>query len=794
MAVYDGQQYLLPLLTVMETSDISISKEHSKIDSKDIRLVTPGGEVILSPEDLRISDGQLVILQSALSEKLLMDARFDHSTLAIYLELPWNRQGLNLPDHDTPPEAQFSPPTASIRNLRADLNYVSTGDYDGWVGNYFSAGNLAGGNWRVRVEQESEGQVRPFDYFWARSNRNTQLLLGNAGYSLHPLLSTVEQTGLQFLHSTAAIPQSNFGGISNLNGSRRIANGIRNIEGLAIPGSIAELRIDGGVVARTRVRLDGTYDFLNVELPSRGYSEVLVHILDRSTGVLMEAQNFSRRSGIELLGNGQQTLFATLGKLGNPLDKSRNVQGLSAGAQWRYGITEDVTLELGHQEVGGRSESEGSLSMALFKNWFASLGYATVLNRDAAELSLEGGDDIWSFDFLAREYETTGLLEQGEERRQWSRFLNYRYQVTDNFSLGLVGRDVKTNFEEQRFISPSANWTNHRNFSVSASPNISGDYRIDSRFSTSLRSIVRYSYESERHLVDYRFRNGLGREYYANFRTGPLSSNRFELGLTHYSNNDLLGRTQVGLVSNSGRLGYTLDWESRLIPGFNSRLRLAKGGNGIGIQEHQDESDLYLQWNMTLDFAVAQNQIVPADSSWNSLDSASLTGEVLLGGKRITDADGISQVELIVDGDGYTARVQRGRYYVDGLAPGLHKISIDSRHLPIEIMPGANQNYWVRLEAAAATEVPIILEARYAVAGRVRDLDGEYVVGLRLSVLNEKGRQVSEAYTDQYGLYRADSLPPGEYYIVAEEDGERLSAIQVQIIDEFLFEQDLLVP
>jgi hypothetical protein len=197
---------------------------------------------------------------------------------------------------------------------------------------------------------------------------------------------------------------------------------------------------------------------------------------------------------------------------------------------------------------------------------------------------------------------------------------------------------------------------------------------------------------------------------------------------------------------------------------------------------------------MTLDFAVAQNQIVPADSSWNSLDSASLTGEVLLGGKRITDADGISQVELIVDGDGYTARVQRGRYYVDGLAPGLHKISIDSRHLPIEIMPGANQNYWVRLEAAAATEVPIILEARYAVAGRVRDLDGEYVVGLRLSVLNEKGRQVSEAYTDQYGLYRADSLPPGEYYIVAEEDGERLSAIQVQIIDEFLFEQDLLVP
>ncbi|MBT8145540.1 MAG: carboxypeptidase-like regulatory domain-containing protein, partial [Gammaproteobacteria bacterium] len=236
------------------------------------------------------------------------------------------------------------------------------------------------------------------------------------------------------------------------------------------------------------------------------------------------------------------------------------------------------------------------------------------------------------------------------------------------------------------------------------------------------------------------------------------------------------------------------DWESRFIPGFNSRLRLAKGGYDIGIYEDEEEDDLYLQWHMTLDFAVTQNRIVPADSNWGSFESAALTGEILLGDRRITGSDGISQIELIIDGDSYTALVQGGRYYIDGLQPGLHKITLDSRFLPIELMPGDNQDYWVRLEAAAATEVPLMLEARYAIAGRVRNVDGDNVVGLQLDILNDSGRKVGEAYTDQYGLYRADSLAPGKYYVIAQQNGERLSAIEVEVTDAFLFEQDLLVP
>ncbi|MBT8147521.1 MAG: hypothetical protein KJN90_11760, partial [Gammaproteobacteria bacterium] len=304
-AVYDGQQYLLPLVTIMDAASISISGDVDGLEAANIRLNTPGGEAILDPEDLRVIEGQVMVLQSALIEKLFIDTRYDQASFAIYLELPWNRAEFQQAARAAAPNPDFTPPSASLRNLRADVNYVSTGDYDGWTGDYFAAGNLAGGTWRFRADQNDDGDARPFDYYWTRNFRNSQVLVGNSDFSLHPLLSTVEQSGVQFLYSTSPLPRTISSNISSPYSSRRMSNGVRNIEGVAAPGSVAELRVDGGVVARTRVRLDGSYDFLNVELPTRGYSEVIVHVLDRTTGTLMDIQNFSRRSGIELLNGGQ---------------------------------------------------------------------------------------------------------------------------------------------------------------------------------------------------------------------------------------------------------------------------------------------------------------------------------------------------------------------------------------------------------------------------------------------------------------------------------------------------------
>lgn len=262
-----------------------------------IALTTPGGQAQLSTDELRVVDNLIVIGQRALAERLLVRSRFDQASYVLYLELPWSLSGEEEADTRVLPVPQFELPAGSVRNLRADLNYVSNSRYDGWFGDYFAAGNLAGSTWRSRIQQDDQGNYRPFEYYFSRDFNNAQTLIGNTDFSLPPLLPTVEQTGIQVLFSSKPIARSNSRSVSGPNRNRGIANGIRNIKGVAVPGSVAELRVDGGVVARTRVRLDGTYDFLNVELPTRGYSDVRVNILDRSSGTLLETQYFSRRSG-----------------------------------------------------------------------------------------------------------------------------------------------------------------------------------------------------------------------------------------------------------------------------------------------------------------------------------------------------------------------------------------------------------------------------------------------------------------------------------------------------------------
>lgn len=793
IAAHDGNEYLLPLVTILESVGASIDPADDA-DSEVIRISTPGGAAQLTQQDLRIMDGQVMVTQTALAEKLLVDVNFDQSKFAIYLVLPWSLIKPSQLIALTTPVAQFTPPAASIRNMRGDITVATGDDQISTFSDYYMAGNLAGGVWQTRVFQDSDGEIRPSEYYFTREIGNSLALVGNSDFSLHPLLPSVEQTGAQFLYSSAPLPSSRNVDFSQPNSTRLLNNGIRNIAGMATPGAVAELRIDGSALARTRVRLDGSYEFPEVELPTRGYAEVLVLILDNRSGSLLETQDFSRRSGIELLGEGQSSVFTALGMYGNPLVGRAQASGSTAAAQLRYGLTEDLTLEIGHQQIAGQQGSEAALSMAISSTWFASLGYAETSERNSVSLDLEGGNDTWSFDLNAREIssklEPTPTNPEAQQR-QWSRSLNFRYQLGDNFNLGLVGRDSYSNRGLERFILPSAGWTNRRNLSVNIRPNYSGEYRIDSRFTPNMSSTVRYTYEDERHLLDIRRRTRGGQEYYASYSADEISGDRSEIGVVSNFDNERFGRLQFGLVNSADTVGYAMDWESRLFPGVNSHLRLSQGGNYDEYTE--EDSGLFLQWQVTLDFAVAQRRIVPADSSAGDLHHAALTGDLLLAGEKISAKYDVDRIELLIDGDNHTAKVQGGRYYIDGLQPGLHKVSIDAKYLPLEISPEIDQNFWVRLEKSAATEVPLALEVKYSFAGRVRNSSGDNLGNERLIILDSKFQPIGQLRSDQFGLYRTDNLSPGRYHLVVDRGGISVASIEINVTDAYLFEQDIVI-
>ncbi|NKB31725.1 MAG: hypothetical protein GKR91_01330 [Pseudomonadales bacterium] len=159
IAAHDGDEYLLPLVTILESVGASI--DPNAATAKSIRVNTPGGPAEIDQQDLRLVDGQVMITETALAEKLMIEVNFDQSSFALYLELPWSLNPQNQYLSFDIPDPDFVPPTAAIRNMRSDLYFVSNDAGQNINGEYFFAGNLAGGGWRFRAEQLSNGEAIP---------------------------------------------------------------------------------------------------------------------------------------------------------------------------------------------------------------------------------------------------------------------------------------------------------------------------------------------------------------------------------------------------------------------------------------------------------------------------------------------------------------------------------------------------------------------------------------------------------------------------------------------------------
>jgi hypothetical protein len=784
-ALYDGEDYLVPLRRVLADTGAELVDREGRLV-----LVSPGGEVVVPRERLRDFEGTLMIERAALSELLLMEARFDAQAYALFVYPPWWQGAAPVRGARPTITPHFSPPSASLRNMRGDFSYISTDDgSDSWA-QYYLAGNLARGYWSTRAEEDINNDYRVFDYRWQREWEHSQLLLGNARFSVHPLAPTVDQTGAQLLWNSRASAARQASGLGRTRASREIGSGTRTISGVGEPGAIAELRLEGSVVARTRVRLDGTFEFIDVDIPTRGYRNIQVLVLDRNSGTLLEQLDYSSRGGVGVLSAGQHTVFASLGGEGNLLDSDVDSRGTAGALQWRYGISDRLTAEISQQSDGEDNTSVVAASASLGNSWFGSLAYASGADEAVTELVLDAGRDAWQFDLMAREYDVDRV---GEPSSQWVRQVDYRYSVSRNLVLGLAGRDSRTLYEDESFLLPTLSWGNGRTLWASAWPNTDGNYRIDSRFTPSARDTLRYTVEEDNHFFDYRHRGANGIEYYSTYREGEDLAGRLEVGLILRTEQPMLEQAQLGLVANDGGdPGYTIQWDARPVQGVYSRLRVSDQAQVNATRD--SDTGFTVQWDITLDYAVSAGRVIPADSSLGGFGSAALVGDILVDFPGHVELNAVNRISLIVDGVSYTARVQDGKYYVDGLEPGIHRVSLDSRYLPIELSPASGQQYWVMLESSAATEVPFQLEVGYAVAGKISVIGGEPVRHARVAVLNEQGRRLQTVYTDEFGLYRIDRLPPGRYRIIVEQDGLAIAARAVNVVDDFLFEQDIRLP
>ena len=196
VAYVAGDDYLLPLDEVLSSIGAEIRQNGSGLE-----IITPAGNAALDPAALRYADDRQLISSQALRELLRIDTRFDQAAYALRLTIPWWLDESATATSEHPLQIDFAPPSASLRTLRADFSYFHSDQRDEVWAEYLSAGNIAGGLWQARAAQTPDGQIRPFDYYWLKSNATSQLLVGNARMNLHPLLPVIEQTGVQALLS-----------------------------------------------------------------------------------------------------------------------------------------------------------------------------------------------------------------------------------------------------------------------------------------------------------------------------------------------------------------------------------------------------------------------------------------------------------------------------------------------------------------------------------------------------------------------------------------------------------------
>jgi hypothetical protein len=785
--IFVHETYYLPVEPIADHTGASLSSGKSAL-----LFETPGGSASIAGDQLFHHDAVVFISRETLRERLVIESRFDSSRYAVVLDLPWWRspdgQSRAPPQQPTPDRL---PPRASLSQLRVDYNYTRFDEVDRHLMDYRFDGALLDGGWRVDVSQDFDQDTYLREYYWLQAQEHSQVLVGRQDALLHPLFPSADFSGGQMLLSNRPLNPVLSYAITRSDFARSLARPQQDLRGRAKAGSIAELRVEGRIVARQRVRLDGAFEFLDVTFPSRGYSQVEVFVLDGSTRTLLETQDFSRTASQLMLDNGHQVALFGAGAAGNIADPEEHKDGGVGIAQWRAGISDTLTLEAAYLGADGVSTAQLGVVRGLGKRWVSSLGLVADDGGTGGMAEVFGYGERWNLEYLGRETED-GYRESPAASLHDLRYRFYANpQVTwggrARYSDGLTGGD--------NFVLPGVSWRPNQWTSLSAWPNIDGDYRLDADYRPNPSTQVSYSYESDSHRLFVSRYQPSGVEYYFESRSRGDMDARFESGMRWSSLRDVRSRFELaGISTQSGDLGYYVRAEKTFYPGFYGSLELrdepALKSNDI---EGYDPG-LTMQMRFTMDYSLTNGRFVPASKAANDTTTGSIAGSFRVEG-GLPIPPGLEKVTLLIDGLPRSVPSRDGRFHIGGLKPGLYRVRLDQQSLPIELVP-TGESLWVKVSHAAVTQVDFWTELQFGVAGRIIREDGSYVARSKLWILDEDGNTRVSTYTDQFGLYRADGLTPGRYRVEAVgDDAETVAAAtEFTISNDFLFGIDLTLP
>ncbi len=791
-----SSDYLVPIKEVFPAIGANYTLQHGIMT-----IQVPGSDVEVSSRVTYRIDGELWASLSTLNEYLKVNARFDPTKYAVNFLPPWRQKGKGGDGKSTLAlEPEFYPDEFSLRQFRVshEVNSHKEGgpldfDIDSERSELLASGAAWDGSWLFEAEKTSEQSWRPKEYFWLKRDSQQQWLLGKQVVSPSVVAPSVTLTGAQYFYSNQDIPYDPYQDISQSRFFREIGSSVQTIRGSAEPGSIAQLLINKQLVDETFVNLDGSYDFGQVRSESGLYNEIEVRIIDAVTRTEIERQDKTRLGSDSLLNEGQVVTSAALGKKGNWLDPDFQEEGEAGMFLYRYGVSDDTTVEAGYL-LDDEDTFTAGVASALGNHFVGAYRVANRNGANAQQLELDGSGERWRLSTFIKQQDAEFIQGQAEETTTANSY--YYYMPEDNLRLELIGRyqDRNSNEEEVSYIKPGIFYSPTDNFSVAMRPDYDGAYRTElyyrpypgKRFRVTHRpdeQTVRFDYDIDDDVQGYMS----GRMYKGAIEERDVNNTIIEEAVGFYwqpRDWTRYDRLRVELNhSNQYGMGVFAEYRTQLTSGlyFDLRLRDADPRFDGGFSAFA---------RLSLDFAVAGDKLVPATQRRSYNTHGTIAGRLNTGK---TDCD-FEHVSVLVDGANRKVPVQGCTFYLENVTPGVHTIALDGEYLPIEIVPDT-RSYVARVAPSSVTRIDLDLNTEYSAAGKVTLSNGDAVANIRVSLVVQSGELIMETLTDQFGYFRVDGLSNGQYSLrIIGNEGQVLTQRSFTIENDFLFGLDLQLP
>ncbi len=790
----EGDIFHIPLTALADTCGCEIE---DRADGEFI--VTPLGAKRIDLAAITERDGIRYVNELFLRAELGTQVEFIEDLYALRFLFPWTpgvALRASLIEEGSEPQVDDLPAPLSLTSVRLNATHSRRpGEVRSLVDSLLN-GRVAGGRWRLRADQSFAGATNIQEYAWTRTFDRKLVLAGHQRISLHPLLGSVEMTGLQGAWTNQ--PLDTFALSSQP--SELLPRTLRTattIVGRGPAAGIAELRIDGIAVQVRTITLNGVYEFLDVQLPSRQSSRIEVYVYDRfDRSAPLEIHDHTRGVSDQLLPAGAALVMGGAGRQGNYIgdlitDRAGAEVGVATGfIQSRYGVSDRLTLEAAVQTRGDQRQALVGLAGSFGRNFVGSAAIATSGGTLGWDVDVQGYFSRWRV--TGRSQQSGAGFSLGTESAQHDHYAEVEYRPTDSLDIAIVGSKRYDGLVSTQYVLPAVSWQPTARTWLRARPDLFGRYRFD--FSWSFMDTSRLTAAYVNGNANVGVSSSLSRsllvsvngEWSERFGTRQavqaswVGASAWQPGFT------------AGVRRTRGELGVMLGAQATFGPGV---LVSAQFENDPRVNDPLNRRDPRVTIRLHTDLAFARGQVLGASTYALSTTRGAVGGRIRVVGDADVSAEDLEGLPILVDGRAM-ARTQRGgRFFIGNLRPGIYNIEIDPEGLPIELtIQGAGRR--ARIEPGAVTGVDFSATREFGFAGRVL-LEDQVFPNALVELLDSRGNVVQSAHTDRFGLYRFDGVPVGRYRVrLSAKNAPGADVIwptREVIVKDFLFGQDLVL-